>query len=159
NEVSQLIHKIGKYLEERTQFADAEQLYQRALKLDTQLYGHTHIMIVRDIANIATLYERQGKYELSEKRYREALFMVDTIGIENNDLVLVRNYIALLQKMERDAEEWKQRLRNLPLAQSPQIRRRTPINDNDERIIYNGEWQTREHEGDFNSDAHFTDNE
>jgi transcriptional regulator with XRE-family HTH domain/tetratricopeptide (TPR) repeat protein len=161
NEVSQLIHKTGKYLEERTQFADAERLYQRALKLDTYLYGNTHISIVRDIANIATLYERQGKYELAEKKYREALFMVDTMGIENYDLALVRNYIALLQKMERerDAEEWKQRLRTLPPAQSPQIRRRTPINDNDDRIIYNGEWQTREHEGDFNSDAHFTDNE
>lgn len=44
-------------------------------------------------------------------------------------------------------------------TQAPQIRRRTPINDNDERIIYNGEWQTREHEGDFNSDAHFTASE
>jgi hypothetical protein len=60
---------------------------------------------------------------------------------------------------ERDAEEWKQRVRGLRSEQTPQIGRRTPINDNDERIIYNGNWQTRVHEGDFNSDAHFTASE
>jgi transcriptional regulator with XRE-family HTH domain len=161
NAVSQLINKTGKYLEERTQFEVAEQLYRRALELDIQLYGNEHITIVKDIGNIATLYERQGKYELAERKYREALFKADKIGLENYDLSLVRNYIALLQKMERerDAEEWKQRMRHLPTAQTPQIRRRTPINDNDERIIYNGKWQTREFEGDFNSDAHFTASE
>ncbi len=161
-EVSQLLNKMGKYLEERTQFGDAERLYQRALELDTHLYGNTHILIAKDITNIATLYERKGKYELAERKYREALFMIDTLGIKHYDLTLVRTYITLLQKMdrERDAEEWKQRLRNLPYAQSPQIGRRTPINDDDDRIIYNGEWQTRQqYEGDFNSDAHFTESE
>ncbi len=161
DEVSQLLNKTGKYLEERTQFNDAEHLYQRALELDTQLYGNAHSITIKDMSNIATLYERQGKYEVAEKKYREALLMLDKIGLEHHNLSIVRNYITLLQKMERerDVEDWKQRIRNLSPQQAPQIGRRTPINDTDERIIYNGNWQTRIHEGDFNSDAHFTDSE
>ncbi|MBV9258825.1 MAG: tetratricopeptide repeat protein, partial [Ktedonobacteraceae bacterium] len=161
DEAGQLLNKTGKYLEERTQFWAAEQLYQRALKLHMQLYGDRDIAIVKDIGNIAILYERQGKYELAERTYRDALFMADKIGLENYDLSLVRNYIALLQKMERerDVEEWKQRIKRLTPEAALQVRRRTPINDNDERIIYNGQWQTREQEGDFNSDAHFTNSE
>jgi transcriptional regulator with XRE-family HTH domain len=161
DEVSQLLNKTAKYLEERTQFNDAEHLYQLALDLDKRLYGNSHPRTVKGISNIAMLYERQGHYEAAEKKYREALLIYDKIDLEHYDLSIVRNYIALLQKMERerDVEEWKKRLRGLHLEQAPLIGRRTPVNDNDERIIYNGDWQTRVHVGDFNSDAHFTNSE
>jgi transcriptional regulator with XRE-family HTH domain/tetratricopeptide (TPR) repeat protein len=161
DEVSQLLNKTGKYLEERTQYSDAEHLYQLALTLDSQFYGNLHSKTLKDMSNIAMLYERQGKYELAEKRYREALLIHDTFELEQYDLSIVRNYITLLQKMERerDAEEWKQRVKGLRSEQAPQVGRRTPVNDDDERIIYNGDWQTRVHKGDFNSDAHFTASE
>jgi len=161
NEVSQLLNKTGKYLEERTQFSDAEHLYQHALELDRQFYGNLHSKIVKDMSNIAMLYERQGKYETAEKKYREALLIYDKIDAKQYDLAIFRNYITLLQKMERerDAEEWKRRVKDLHPKQAPLIGRRTPINDNNERIIYNGDWQTRIHKGDFNSDAHFTNSE
>ena len=158
DEVSQLLNKTGKYLEERTQYSDAERLYQLAVRLDSQFYGNLHSKTVQDMSNIAMLYERQGKYELAEKKYREALLIYDTFDLEQYDLSIVRNYITLLQKMERerDAEEWKQRVKGLHSEQVPLVGRRIPVNDDDERIIYNGEWQTRKNEGDFNSDAHFT---
>lgn len=161
NEVSQLLNKTGKYLEERTQFSDAERLYHYAIELDREFYGNLHSKIVKDMSNIALLYERQGKYENAEKKYREALLIYDKIDTKQYDLAIFRNYITLLQKMEREreAEDWKRRVKDMHPEQAPLLGRRTPINDNDERIIYNGDWQTRIHEGDFNSDAHFTNSE
>ena len=98
---------------------------------------------------------------MAEKRYREALLIHDTFELERYDLSIIRNYITLLQKMERerDVEEWKQRVKGLRSEQASQVGRRTPVNDDDEKIIYNGDWQTRVHKGDFNSDAHFTASE
>ncbi|GCE21763.1 DUF7779 domain-containing protein [Dictyobacter kobayashii] len=158
-EVSQLLSKAGHYLRERTQYQLAEEMYQRALKLDRQLYGDEHLSIATDLGNLAIIYEDQQKFERAEELYRQAIFLQEKFtGLEYADLFFVKRYVNLLQKTERTLEalQWHQRMHP---HESEHSLTREVVNDNDPRILYNeeGQWSQRQHPGDFNNDAHFTE--
>src|SRR5260370_15520415 len=66
NNLAGLYHTQGKY-------EQAEPLFQRALKIDKQVYGKDHPDIASDLNNLAGLYHDQGKYEQAEPLYQRAL--------------------------------------------------------------------------------------
>jgi transcriptional regulator with XRE-family HTH domain/tetratricopeptide (TPR) repeat protein len=160
--VTQLLNKVGKYLEERTQLDEAERMYQKALKLDERLHGREHMTVANDLSNLAMLYEKQAKHTQAEALYREALLLLDQlVGLEHTNIALVKKYVNLLHKLERqhEAAEWYLRTRARQAEHPQQTLKRIPVNDNDNDIIYSGEgdWIPQQNPGDFNNDAHFTD--
>ncbi|GHO85916.1 DUF7779 domain-containing protein [Dictyobacter formicarum] len=159
DEVSQLLSKAGHYLRERTQYQLAQQMYQRALQIDRQLYGDEHLGVATDLGNLAVIYEDQHQFERAEKLYRQAISLQERISESANaDVSLLKRYVNLLQKTERqhEAGQWFQRIGT---HDTEHALTREVINDNDPRILYNeeGHWTSRQHAGDFNNDAHFTE--
>ncbi|GCE07543.1 DUF7779 domain-containing protein [Dictyobacter aurantiacus] len=159
SEVSQLMSKAGHYLRERTQYRLAQQLYQRALDIDRQLYGDDHISVARDLGNLAQVYEDQLRLERAEQLYRQSISLQEKIGGATGvDVSLLKRYAHLLRKTGRahEADQWWQRIGPYD---ADHALTRDVINDNDPRIIYHeeGHWSTRQHAGDFNNDAHFTE--
>src|SRR5947199_10095728 len=113
-------------------------MYQRALRLDEETYGREHITVATDLSNLAMFYEKRGEFGRAEALYREALLIQENVvGIEHSDILVVKNYIRLLKKMEREPEavKWNQRFHTARTESSPKILRRLPINDNDESLI------------------------
>ncbi len=163
-EVTQLLRKVGRYLEERTQLKDAEEMYQRALSLDWQYYGERHIAVATDCGSLAMLYEKQNNTRLAERFYERAVFSQDQVGkLESLDPMIVKGYIRLLRKAKQEdkAGELRQRI-NVPqqTEQQQKVIKRTPINDDDKKIDYQkkADWLyvPRRGSGDFNDDIHLT---
>jgi len=161
-EVSQLLSKLGKYLEERTQFAEAERVYHQAIKIDRQYYGEEHIRVADDFVNLAISSTRQAKYERALEFYKRAIFIQDKVlGSEHLDSKMLKNYIDLLRKVDQEGEatKWDKRMKRKPVKQLQKVLRRRAVNDDDKDIIYDKEnyWTYQKRLGDFNSDIHISD--
>jgi tetratricopeptide (TPR) repeat protein len=113
SEVGRLLNCIGCYLKERAQYADAEPLFQRALKIREQVLGLQHPDVATSLNNLATLYRAQGKYADSEPLYQRAA-EIDrkALGENHSDYGTDLNNLAVLYHVQgkyADAEPLYQR--------------------------------------------------
>src|SRR5579871_6023083 len=72
-EMASLCNEAGYYLNERGFFAEAEPLYQEALKMRRNMLPEGHPDIALSLNNLAVLYKSQGRYTEAEPLYQEAL--------------------------------------------------------------------------------------
>ncbi|MZH03204.1 MAG: tetratricopeptide repeat protein [Nitrospinae bacterium] len=93
----------------QSKFSEAEQVIQRTLEVDEEVFGATHPNRALNLNNLAANYRVQGKYPEAEALLKQALkILEDSFG---KDHVLVGNilehYAYLLKKMDRSAEAEK----------------------------------------------------
>ncbi|HEY7417444.1 MAG TPA: tetratricopeptide repeat protein, partial [Ktedonobacteraceae bacterium] len=65
-EAGRLLHETASYLQDRARYAEAEPLYQRALRIREQQLGPEHPDVAQSLNGLANLYWQQGKYEEAE---------------------------------------------------------------------------------------------
>jgi tetratricopeptide (TPR) repeat protein len=65
-EAARLMNQAGYYLKQRAQYAEAEELYQRALSIREKVLGSEHPYIATTLNDLALLYYSQGKYAEAE---------------------------------------------------------------------------------------------
>lgn len=68
-----LMHRVASYFSARSRFAEAEALFQQALRLGKQGLGTNHPQIVEVLSGLAFLCMRQGRYTESETHFQRAL--------------------------------------------------------------------------------------
>ncbi|MEO1396829.1 MAG: toll/interleukin-1 receptor domain-containing protein, partial [Cyanobacteria bacterium J06634_5] len=95
--ISLLLLRTGDYLNERTQYSDAEPLYIDALAMRKRLLGDEHPDVAGSLNNLALLYYNQGRYSDAEPLYIDALAMSKRLlGDEHPDVAGSLNNLALL---------------------------------------------------------------
>ena len=67
-----LLNKAGYYLDERAQYAKAQPLYERALKIREQVSGKNHPDVAVILNNLAANHEAQGDFTESQRLYERA---------------------------------------------------------------------------------------
>jgi len=106
NNLAALYHDQGKY-------AEAEPLYQRAMRIDEKAFGPDHPGLATDLNNLAELYRVQGRYAEAEPLYKRSLAIKEkSLGPEHPDVATsLENYADLLRETERvkEAEELETR--------------------------------------------------
>ncbi|GER91758.1 hypothetical protein KDW_59200 [Dictyobacter vulcani] len=166
-EVAQLLSKVGKYLEETSDFEEAEKCYLRAIALDEQLNTISADTLTLDYNNLASLYEHQEKYRQAEEYYKKAISSrrdeITSDRFTPAILETIRNYTTFLMKFEQRKNE-ANRLRARTSSQISQSVRRITINDDHPDITYHGSWETRSEQqghksGDYGGNTHYTNSE
>lgn len=106
SEAAHLLNQMALYLQERSQYAEAEPLFQRALAIWEQAMGSTHPVTANGLNNLAALYHNQGRYEEAEPLFQRALVIkVQVLGLTHRDTVLsLDNLAALYQSQGRYME-------------------------------------------------------
>ena len=85
-------------------YAQAEPLYQRALKIDEKALGPDHPSVGRDLNNLAELYRSQGQYSQAEPLYQRAL-KIDEQAL-GPDHPYVANDLNNLSVMQAALDQW-----------------------------------------------------
>jgi tetratricopeptide (TPR) repeat protein len=73
----QVLRKTADYLRERSQYKQAESLYERALRIGEQVLGREHPDLAGLLDGLAWVFLRQGKYEQAELMFQRALRLQD----------------------------------------------------------------------------------
>ena len=113
SEASSLLYNAGYYLYERARYAEAEPLYQRALKIGEQQLGPDHPDVAHPLNNLANLYSEQGKYRDAEPLYQRALTIREQqLGPDHPYTKRVRENLARLlrDKEKKRPKHWLSRL-------------------------------------------------
>lgn len=96
-DTSQLLLKVGIYLRERGQYAEAEPLLVRTLSIREQQLEGERLDTAVSLHDLAVLYRRQGKYEQAETLYLKALSIYEQrLGPDHPDTASVLNDLAAL---------------------------------------------------------------
>jgi tetratricopeptide (TPR) repeat protein len=83
-----LLNRGGYYLNERARFSEGAPLYEMSLTIAEQHFGAHHIYIVQALNNLASLYQREGKYRESEPLLKRALSAMRQV-IQSNQPAIV----------------------------------------------------------------------
>jgi tetratricopeptide (TPR) repeat protein len=95
--LASLAYKVAQYLRMRGQYAEAELLYQHALRIREYVLGLDHPDVARVLNNLAILYWSQGKYAEAEPLYQRALHIRERVLVPGHpDLASSLNNLALL---------------------------------------------------------------
>lgn len=99
NNLASLYHVQGKY-------SLAEEMYDRCLDLNLNLYGDEDLEVAVILHNLAVVNSARRRYEKAELLYKRALEIRQKVLGENHaDLVgLLKNYALLMKKTLRIAE-------------------------------------------------------
>jgi tetratricopeptide (TPR) repeat protein len=112
SEASMLFNKAGSYLNQRAQYAEAEQLLQRAVEVGEQAWGAEHPELEPILNNLATLYYEQRRYGEAEQLFRRAVAIrVQTLGPRHPELATMLSNLALLYQKQRRYVEAEQLMR------------------------------------------------
>lgn len=65
-DLAEILRKAADYLRGRARFAQAEPLYQRALRLEEQMGGLHHLRLIDTMHGLSMLYWEQGRYAEAE---------------------------------------------------------------------------------------------
>jgi transcriptional regulator with XRE-family HTH domain len=158
HESRQFLHKFGKYLAERTEFKNAEHVYQLALDLDKQAERGSNV-IIGDLYMFAQFYQMRGNHKRSEEYYKQALLLYDTESPLDNYRDLFADYRRLLKSMNKleEIKKLQEMTKAAVIDDSRDIPNRRVINDTDEDIKYDGVWTYQARRwGDHSNDAHIT---
>src|SRR5579872_3660375 len=79
-EAAQLLDRAGNYLLDHAQFAQAEILYSRALRIREDVQGLEHRDTIRSLYSLAMVYAAQGKYDQAEPLFQQALAFYERIA-------------------------------------------------------------------------------
>jgi tetratricopeptide (TPR) repeat protein/transcriptional regulator with XRE-family HTH domain len=105
-EAVQLLHRMGKYLQARAQYAEGEPIYQKALALHERLLGPDHPKIAQTLSGLASLYREQGKYAQAEPLYQRALTICEQAqGTSHVEVANILNELALLYEAQGKYEQ------------------------------------------------------
>lgn len=111
-ETGRLLNYVGLYVRGRARFAEAEELYRRALRLQEQRLGGLHPDIIATLDNLAELYRVWGRYDEAEAfahRARDA--QEHSLGTEHPRMASVLNNLgelAAIQGRYPEAEQHHQ---------------------------------------------------
>jgi Tfp pilus assembly protein PilF len=72
-EAGQVLNAVGSYLHDRARYAEAEPLYERALRIWEQGLSPDHPWVASALHGLANLYVEQGKDAEAELLYERAL--------------------------------------------------------------------------------------
>ena len=94
---ARLLNQTGVYLKGRAQFAEAKEMYERALAIDEAAYGPDHPTVAIDVNNLGDVLQDLGDLEGAKKMYERALAIDEaaygpdhpTVAIRVNNLGLV----------------------------------------------------------------------
>jgi tetratricopeptide (TPR) repeat protein len=90
NNLASVYRALGRY-------ADAEPLFDRALRINQSVYGSRHPETATVLANLAELYKDQGRYAEAESLIQRALAIRKrTLGLEHRDTAGTLNNLACL---------------------------------------------------------------
>ena len=159
DESRQLLHKLGKYQMERTEFKSAERVHQLVLELDEQAEKEPEA-IIGDLYALAQFYQRRGNYKRAEEYYHRLMRLIRTIDALDKNKVIIMEYIKLLESLD-EIDEMK-RIQDIIGANTVENTKiyydRRVINDTYEDIKYSTGWtySTRRW-NDYGNDAHRTD--
>jgi tetratricopeptide (TPR) repeat protein len=105
-EARNLITKVGAYLQNRGQYAEAEQIYQEVLAIYKKVFGDEHPNTAGGLNNLATLYVDQGKYEQAEPLHQQALIIRKKMqGDKHPNMVTSLNNLAELYRYQGKYEQ------------------------------------------------------
>ena len=94
-EAAELLNKFGVYLFERSQYAEAELLYNRALAIYEKPRDRDDSVVARSLNSLALLYHAQGSYAQAEPLLNRALKIYETVrGPEHPDVAQSLNGLA-----------------------------------------------------------------
>ena len=95
SEATQLLDRVGFYLQERAQYDLTEPLYKQALDIREKVLGAEHPDIAHSLNHLAELYRIQGKYDQAEPLYQKALSICEqTLGPSHLDVAIILTYLA-----------------------------------------------------------------
>ncbi|MFN6496864.1 MAG: tetratricopeptide repeat protein [Nostoc sp. DedQUE01] len=93
-----LLNETGYYLQERSQYSEAEPLYKKALSLRQRLLGEEHPSVATSYNNLAALYYSQGRYSEAEPLYEKALEIAELcLGVNHPNTITFRENLKLLR--------------------------------------------------------------
>jgi tetratricopeptide (TPR) repeat protein len=100
-EATQLLDKVGFYLQERAQYIQVEPLYRQALTIREQILGPEHPDVAQSLNNLAEFYRIQGKYTQAVPLYQRALTIREQIlGPEHLDVATILSSLAGLYRAQ-----------------------------------------------------------
>jgi tetratricopeptide (TPR) repeat protein len=106
SEAGTLCNRVGYYLDDRAQYAEAQTFYQRAIAIGEQTLGPEHPNLATWLNNLALLYKTQGKYEEAEPLYQRAIAIDEqALGPEHPELATDLNNLAELYREQGKYEE------------------------------------------------------
>jgi tetratricopeptide (TPR) repeat protein len=96
-----LLNDAGLYLKHHAEYAKAESLYRRDLKIYEEVFGPEHPLVATSLNNLGTLYESQGKYAEAEPHYQRALKIYEkAYGHENRFVATSLSNLGLLYHLQ-----------------------------------------------------------
>ena len=100
------LNNLGLTYKTRGQFAKAELLLKRALRVYKKALGPAHPHVAAVLSNLATLYGSQGKHAEAESLHKQALVIAeDALGPDHPDVgATLDSYADLLRKTGRYEE-------------------------------------------------------
>ena len=101
-----LLTRLSLFLSNRAEYAEAEPLVERALRIDEAVHGPRHPDVAGSLNNLAELYQAQGKYEEAEPLYQHALgIREEVLGPRHPDVAGSLNNLAELYQAQGKYEE------------------------------------------------------
>lgn len=92
-----LYHNLGKALEDKIRYDEAEVAYRNALHRRERQLGANHVDVADSLNNLAILYEDMGRYGEAEPIYERAIAIRERqLGAEHPDVATSLNNLALL---------------------------------------------------------------
>jgi tetratricopeptide (TPR) repeat protein len=100
------LNNLARLRQAQKRFAEAEELYNRALAIVESEHGRQHPDSAVCLSNLAGLLQFEQKYPEAEAAYTEAIAILEsTLGPDHESIGRVLgNYVALLRKMGRAAD-------------------------------------------------------
>jgi tetratricopeptide (TPR) repeat protein len=90
----------------RSNFIQAEPLYQKALAIQRQALGPDHPDVATSLSNLALLYQAQGKYEQARPLYQQALAIQRrALGPDHPDVAKSLSNLAGLHQAQGKSEQ------------------------------------------------------
>jgi tetratricopeptide (TPR) repeat protein len=114
-----LTYKVAQYLREQSRYAEAEPLYQRALRIQEQVLGPEHPEVATLLNYLSAMYHEQSKYAEAERLLQRVLRIREQVlGPEHPDVARTLNNLALIYQMQSRYAEAEQLLqRALPILE------------------------------------------
>jgi len=98
-DVGRLLYETASYLRDRARYAEAEPLYQRALRIREQQLGPDHLLVAKSLNGLASLYSNQGNYAEAEPLYQRALHSLEQqLGLDHPEVAKSLNNLASLYR-------------------------------------------------------------
>ena len=104
--LAEFLNSVAYYLDDQAQFAEAEPLYKRALKIDEAFLGKDHPDVARDLNNLASLYQATNRLKEAEPLMKRAVKIDEaSFGKDHPNVATDLNNLAQLYKATNRLKE------------------------------------------------------